>query len=515
MPARTWILAALLACLLAGSPCAGQPERWVPALWEGGPLAVHLREKAGTASADSEKAALAGWYSAETLELLEGAAVNCLLMPLSAGAAPEVEKAQHKLVQDYARLAHSKGQAVLGLVYAGADPETAASAAVEAQLDGLVIVGLAQDDTQLLMKLREALSRRGGKPFAVRVAPAASARLDKESPLLVVEGTAPRVVQMGDTAEATPTAGLWLDSNLWLVRSFHAARAGRPVWVWHEPHAEDSAGLLRSVADAAAAGGRWIVSLNGSLQSGLYRKEPQALALWKQTNDFLRFFEMHAEWRQFSPYGNVGIVLDSAGPNVAQSEEYLNLIARRQIPYRVIERSLLNARSLEGLRAVLAFDLTPPAEAERSLLLEFARKGGLLLGGPSWGKPPANQSYQVAAAGEGEIAVYKDNAPDPQGVARDLNDLLTTPELGLSVFDAPSVLAYAAAAAAGKPVVVHLVNYASRPADKITLWISERFESARLLRPEGPPLELPIKRGADRTEVVVPNLAVYGALWLE
>jgi len=515
MPARTWIPAALLAFLLPGSPCAGQPERWVPALWEGGPLAVHLREKAGAPPADSERAALAGWYSAETLELLEGAAVNCLLMPLSAGASPEVEKAQHKLVRDYARLARGKGQAVLGLVHPGADPETAAAAAVEAQLDGLVVVGLAPEDSQFLKRLQEALGKRSGKPFAVRVAQAAAARLDKESPLLIVEGTAPRVVQMGDTAEATPTAGLWIDSNLWLVRSLHTGRAGRPVWVWHEPHAEDSMGHLRSIVDAAAAGGRWIVSLNSNLQSGLYRKEPQPLALWKQINDFLRFFEMHAAWREFSPYGNVGIVLDSAGPNVAHSEEYLNLIARRQIPYRVIERSWLNARSLEGLRAVLAFDLAPPAEAERRLLEDFARKGGLLLGGPFWGKPPASQSYQVAAAGEGEIAVYKDDAPDPQGVARDLNDLLTTPELGLSVFDAPSVLAYAAAAGAGKPVVIHLVNYASRPADKITVRISERFESARLLRPDGPPLELPIKRGADRTEVVVPNLAVYGALWLE
>ncbi|MCL6546886.1 MAG: hypothetical protein K6T61_16855 [Bryobacteraceae bacterium] len=515
MPARIWILAALLVCLPPDSLCAQQPERWVPALWEGGPLALHLREKSGAAPAESEKAALAGWYRPETLELLEGAAINCLLMPLSAGAPPEVEKAQHKLVRDYARLARGKGQAVLGLVYPGGDPETAASAAVEAQLDGLVVVGLAPEENQFLKQLREALRRLGGKPFAVRVAPAASARLDKESPFLVVEGTAPRVVQIGDTAEATPTAGLWIDSNLWLVRSFHAMRAGRPLWVWHEPPGEDSAAYLRSVADAAAAGGRWIVSLNGSLQSGLYRKEPQASALWKQVNGFLRFFETHAAWREFSPYGNVGIVLDSAGPNVAHSEEYLNLVARRQIPYRVIERSLLNARSLEGLRAVLAFDLTPPTEAERSLLVEFARKGGLLLGGPSWGKPPASQSYQVAAAGEGEIAVYKDDAPDPQGVARDLNDLLTTPELGLSVFDAPSVLAYAAAAGAGKPVVIHLVNYASRPADKVTLWISQRFGSARLLRPEGPSLELPIKLGADRTEVVIPNLAVYGALWLE
>ncbi|MGQ9634228.1 MAG: hypothetical protein ACUVXB_08260 [Bryobacteraceae bacterium] len=515
MPTRAWILAALLACLLPGSPCAGQPEQWIPVLWEGGPLALHLRVKAGASPADAEKAALTGWYSAETLALLEGAVVNCLLLPLSAGAPLEVERAQHKLVRDYARLARGKGQAVLGLVYNAADPQAAASAAMEAQLDGLLVVGTAPGDIQLLMKLREELRRRGGKQFAVPVSRAASARLDKESPVLVVEGAPPRVVQMGDTAEATPTGGLWIDSNLWLVRSLHAVRAGRSIWVWHEPQAEDSTAYLRSVADAAASGGRWIVVLGGKLRSGLYRKEPQPLALWKQVNDWLRFFEKHAAWRESGPYGRVGIVLDAAGPNVAQSEEYLNLITRRHIPYRVIERSSLSAQSLEGLRAVLAFDLAPPSEAERSLLAEFARKGGLLLGGPSWGKPPANQSYQVAAVGEGEIAVYNDDAPDPQGVARDLNDLLTTPELGLSVFDAPSVLAYAAGAGAGKPLVIHLVNYASRPAEKVTLWISERFESAQLLRPDAPPLALPVKRGAERTEVVVPNLSVYGALWLE
>jgi len=57
----------------------------------------------------------------------------------------------------------------------------------------------------------------------------------------------------------------------------------------------------------------------------------------------------HAEWRGFEPFGNVGIVLDVSGPNPANSEEYLNLVARRQIPYRVIYRSQLSAADQQKL----------------------------------------------------------------------------------------------------------------------------------------------------------------------
>ena len=77
----------------------------------------------------------------------------------------------------------------------------------------------------------------------------------------------------------------------------------------------------------------------------------------------------------------------------------------------MIDRSQLGAQSLAGLRAVLAFDLAPPTEAERKTLSAFAAEGGLVMGGPSWGAAPKDQSYTVAGVGKGEVAVYKGRPP--------------------------------------------------------------------------------------------------------
>jgi len=118
----------------------------------------------------------------------------------------------------------------------------------------------------------------------------------------------------------------------------------------------------------------------------------------------------------------------------------------------------------------------------------------------------------MVAQGEGEVAVYKDDSPDPQSVARDLNDLVTTPELGVSVFKAPSVLPYVSVAGDGARMLIQLVNYATEPAKSITIWVTGNFGSARLYAPESAPVDLPLRRTGGRTEITVPALAAYGAV---
>jgi hypothetical protein len=446
--------------------------------------------------------AIARWYDPATLSLLDGTPINCLLLSLSAGASPEIEKQQRQLVTEYARRARQRGLAVLGLVYSGADPAAAAAAARDAQLDGLVLEG----------------EFPGGLAFAdksaavvIPVVPSPLARKGARQ-VLAVEGVSPGVGTAGDGATASATGGLWIDSNLWLARSFRPEAERRPLWISHRPRAGATGIYARSIADAAAAGARWIVALDDDLRAGLLRRDSKAVAAWKSIADCLTFFESHADWRSFAPFGNVGIVLDVAGPNPANSEEYLNLVARRQIPYRVIYRSELGAASLAGLRAVLAFDLAPASEAERKTLRAFAAAGGLVLSGPSWGGAPKDQSYTILAEGQGEVAVYRDAAPDPQSVARDLNDLVTTPELGVSVFKAPSVLTYVSVSGDGARMLIQLVNYAGTPAESIAIWVTGSFSSARLYAPEGAPVDLPLRRSGDRTEITVPTLAAYGAV---
>ncbi len=137
------------------------------------------------------------------------------------------------------------------------------------------------------------------------------------------------------------------------------------------------------------------------------------------------------------------------------------------------------------------------------------------MAGPSWGGAPKDQSYTVVQAGKGGVAVYREETPDPQAVTRDLFDLLFTEELGVSVFDAPSVLSYVSTGDSGKRMLIQLVNYADQPAEKVTIWVYANFNKARLYTPEGAPVDLIPRRSGSRIEIAVPGLAVCGALLLE
>jgi len=498
---------------LAAGLRAGGPEAWIPARWEGGPLEVARRARDKAPPDPRARETIAGWYDPSTLALLDGMPVNCLVLTLIGGGDAKTAEQQQSLVREYARKAHERGLAVLGSVYPGAGPDAVASAAADAGLDGLVLegdfAGIPGFAAHLAQELRSRNSAAVVIPVESSLKPAAKAA----SPVLAVEGASPGTGKLADSATASASGGLWVDSNLWLVRSMRLNAGARPVWLTHRVNAGTPAPHLRSIADAAAAGARWMIALDDDLRRRLRSGDAQAAAQWRSMGDLVTFFGQHAEWPALAPFGNIGIIVDTAAPNPAGSEEFQNLVARRRILYRLIDRSRLDAPSLDGLRAVLAFDLAPPAEAERKLLRDFAAQGGLVLGGPAWGDPPKDQPYAVRSVGEGEIAVYKED--DPQSVAQDLNDLLTTPDFGVSFFNAPSVLPCAGTDTGGDRLIIQLVNYADAPADALTVWSTRRWKAARLYLPGSAPADLPLKRSGGRTEIAIPRLPVYGALVLE
>ena len=60
--------------------------------------------------------------------------------------------------------------------------------------------------------------------------------------------------------------------------------------------------------------------------------------------------------------------------------------------------------------------------------------------------------------------------------------------------------------------LVQLVNYATEPANSISIWVTGGFGSARLFAPGSAPVDLPLRRSGGRTEITVPALAAYGAV---
>jgi hypothetical protein len=271
---------------------------------------------------------------------------------------------------------------------------------------------------------------------------------------------------------------------------------------------------MRSVADAALAGGRWIVALDDTLRAQLFHRDSRGMATWRGIAAYLKFAEEHTEWRSFVPYGNVAIVLDTAGQTPDLSNEYLNLATRRHVPYRIVPRSDLAAASLAGFHAVLAFDLSPATSAERAILCDFAEKGGLVVAGPSWGDPPKDETYRESPLGKGRVAVYKDDPPDPEAAARDLADLLEPEAMGFSVFNVPSGITDVSIG--GKRVLVQILNHADQPGGRVTVRLNGKYESVTLYTPEDRRAELKPEPAANgRTEVLIAKPATWAALLFE
>lgn len=315
----------------------------------------------------------------------------------------------------------------------------------------------------------------------------------------VLDGVMPRVRAV---STATPSGEPWIDSNIWAVRLHRAVMPSRPVSLKYDLENPVPADYLRAIADAAVAGGRWVIS-------------PDAASAAKQATAYVAFFDRHREWSAWQPAGSIAVIYDPAGKNVEMSRENLNLIARKQIPYRIIPRAGLAGKSLQGIEAVLASDLAPPTAAERALLEAFAQAGGLVVGGPSWGAGPEDAGrYTVRPAGKGRIAAYKEEVPDPEALPGDLRELLGRQAGGLRLFNAASVLPYVSAAP-GR-LLVQLVNYATAGTGAITVRLEGGYRAARLYVPEeNAPSALRIEAKGSNIEIAIPEFAVYAALLLE
>ncbi len=327
----------------------------------------------------------------------------------------------------------------------------------------------------------------------------------------------PRLRPMSDTgASAGPTGDPWIDSNLWRVRSLRASHKERQIWLTHAAAASSPQDYLRAVADAAMAGGRWVVALDDDLQRRLLEKQPEALATWRRINEYLKFFEEHAAWRLWQPRARLGIVQDWDPSRVALSGENQNPLSRRHMPYRVIDRSDLSTKTLGGLDAVVAVDLSPPTAAERRLLENFAEAGGLVVVAPSWKMVGATaKPYTIEPRGKGRVAIYSKTVADPFGLSLDVLNLMGKASLGLRLFNVSSIVSSFTEDETGRRALLQVVNYADWPLERVTARVSGDFRSARLYAPEGAPVEIPLERRGADVELTIPRVSIYAAVLLE
>ena len=335
----------------------------------------------------------------------------------------------------------------------------------------------------------------------------------------------------GDAASG-PTGVPWIDSNGWLVRLTRAQKPGGTVWVAADPPKSNEivplSRHLVAMADGAAHGGRWVVTLDRDLAQGLAARKPAALTGWKKLTDAIAFFQEHSEWSAWPVDAVLAVVSSFSGDNEFFSHELLNLMARTNISYGIVETGGFRAAALGGLRAAVYPDSQPPAAEVRQALLSFVEQGGLLIAGPKWGssagsplvgagRTEALARYEMRRFGNGRIAMARQQPDDPYEMAQDAQILLSHRYDRVRFFNGFMMGAYATASPDGKRRLTHIVNYGGNADDDpATARIAGKFRAAKFWSFDSAAAR-PLQMFAQNEAIEVPlaGLAVYGGVELE
>jgi hypothetical protein len=286
-----------------------------------------------------------------------------------------------------------------------------------------------------------------------------------------------------------------------------------------------------AVADSAARGGRWVISLDDQLAASIAAQAPAAMATWKRVTAAAGFFHTHEQWPAHIPAALIGVISEFARPNEFLGQELLNLLDRTNEPYRIIPKSEFSATSLRGLEAVLCLDADAPSPEMRKLILAFVEAGGMLIGGPDWKGLPGSPAkydehprYQSRVLGNGRMAIAKESLSDPYLLANDSVLLVGHRHDLIRFWNGGAVGSFLTGTADRKRVLAQILFYSERGpnlqrggrGNEVTVWVSGRYRTAHIWtldQTTSRPVEMvPTKDGV---ELHLPAVSEYAAVELE
>ena len=336
-----------------------------------------------------------------------------------------------------------------------------------------------------------------------------------------------------DTVAAGPTGAPWVDSNGWKIRLTAALHPETTVWVDAPPKGPRlfPQSYVVAVADSAARGGRWVISLDDQLAAGIAGQTPAALATWKRITAAAGFFDAHRSWQAYLPAASIGVISDFAGPNEFLGQELLNLLDRTNEQYRIIPKAKVSATTISGLAAVLYLDADAPSPDTRKLILAFVEAGGMLISGPEWrGLPGSPAKYDEhprfgsRLLGKGRIAVAKASLSDPYLLANDSVILVGHRYDLIRSWNGGAVGPYLTGTPDRKRALAQILFYSELGpnlqrggrGNEITVWIGGRYRAAQLWTlDQTTPRPVEMEPATDGVELHLPSVSEYAAVELE
>lgn len=325
---------------------------------------------------------------------------------------------------------------------------------------------------------------------------------------------------------SSPTRQPWIDSNVALIRFERVYDAGEsplvdfqwiPTGSLEEKYGPQFEDYALAVAEAGAFHADLVLPVSKPLQDGLVQGKPEAWREWRNILAYVRFYAAKpAPPAQGSAelISNVGVVTSDYGV----SYEAMNLMARHNIPFHVIEPRELANKGLKGLALIVVF--SPPSGSAARNVERFTERGGTTVlvgqhGNFAWHSPRViqkNAGAAVYAVGAGKLVEVGAPIVDPEPFARDVWRLLSEPEREISLWNALTTLAAAYRETGG--TVVELVNY-SRDPIRVQVRVKGQFSRIRYATPErGCCTRLRSVEDHGFTEFVVPQLRIGGRVYL-
>jgi hypothetical protein len=265
----------------------------------------------------------------------------------------------------------------------------------------------------------------------------------------------------------------WIDSNVAMVefdRAFRPTQTPVIDFQWTLPDAlqqqlgPTTADYLLAVAEAGALHSDLILNLHPNLEKALVSGSEEGWAVWKRVTKYVEFYLREGQ-RPFTLQASVGVVTN----NYDDSYEAMNLMARHNIPFRVLPPSHLTPQGLHGLDLVAVF--TQPDEATIRQVADFVEDGGVailvrlqnLFPGPWSGSRPASNNSVIYAMGRGKVIELVDGVGDPGAFSRDVRRLLGQENLPISLWNASTSIAIPYKLPGTPMATVELLNYSADP----------------------------------------------------
>lgn len=234
-----------------------------------------------------------------------------------------------------------------------------------------------------------------------------------------------------------------------------------------------------ALAECAAHGVALSLFVEGGFMRGLWQNEPETMAIWRAIGAYNRFLADHEDlYVDAWPAASLAVVLDDRSDGLP----LLDGLAARGVSFHVLYDYGLTAGRLRPYTGLLvAGNLRPKARQAVA----------------TWGGK---------AVEAGEFSTVAEMAQALKALER---------PGGVRVEAPPGMLYSVNEQREKQRLVVHLLNYTSRPMQEIRIRVPGSYSKARLLTPdeERAPLRVEKSAGADR-QVVVPALKIYSVVVL-